>query len=41
MDARIQPEEGDLDIVFFDACITAKRNRSMRSLVKKDANFLR
>ena len=41
VDARLQPESDDLDIVFFDASITAKRNRSMRSFIKKDANFLR
>ncbi|CAN0189806.1 unnamed protein product, partial [Laminaria digitata] len=41
VDARLQPETDDLDILFFDASITAKRNRSMRSFIKKDANFLR
>ena len=41
VDARLQPETDDLDIVFFDASIAAKRNRSMRSFIKKDANFLR
>ncbi|CBJ25874.1 conserved unknown protein [Ectocarpus siliculosus] len=42
IDARIQPETDDLDVVFFDACIAAKRNRSMLHVTKKsDANFLR
>lgn len=42
VDARIQPEAGDLDVVFFDACIAAKRNRSLLHVTKKsDANFLR
>lgn len=42
IDARIQPEAGDLDVVFFDACIAAKRNRSLLHVTKKsDANFLR
>lgn len=41
VDARIQPEADDLDIRFFDASITAKRNRSMLHVIKKDANFLR
>lgn len=42
IDARIQPEAGDLDVVFFDACIAAKRNRSMLHVTKKsDAAFLR
>lgn len=42
IDARIQPEAGDLDVVFFDACIAAKRNRSMLQVSKKaDAAFLR
>ncbi|CAM9708738.1 unnamed protein product, partial [Scytosiphon promiscuus] len=42
IDARIQPEAGDLDVVFFDACIAARHNRSLLHVTKKsDANFLR
>lgn len=41
MDARIEPEEGDLDVTFFDACIAARKVRTVRSVMKKEASLPR
>jgi hypothetical protein len=40
IDARMQPDPDDLDIIFFDESIEAKKNRSRLQVIKKGTEFL-